>query len=322
MIENKLDNIKERVVIIAEAGVNHNGDVKLAHTLVDLASECGADYIKFQTFNPKEIVTKSANLADYQTVTKYDSQLQMLQKLQLPISAYKEIIDHCKENNIGFISTPFDIESLNFLVGLDIPFIKVSSCDIDNIPLLRKIAQFKKPCILSSGLCELSDIELGINTLVSAGLNEKDIYVLHCTTEYPCPYDSINLRAINTIKNSFSHIGGVGISDHSEGICVPVAAVAMGARIVEKHFTIDKNLPGPDHKASLSLNELKEMIKQIRNIELALGSGIKQIEKAERKNRDIVRRSIVAGSSIKKGEILTEKNLKLKRPGTGLSASL
>lgn len=310
----------EKVLIIAEAGVNHNGDIALAKKLIDAAAEAGVDYVKFQTFNAKKLVSKSAQKADYQkenTNDAVESQLNMLQKLELSKESHLVLIDYCKEKNIRFLSTAFDLDSIDFLNELNIDLWKVPSGEITNLPYLRKLGGLGKPVIISTGMAEMQEIDDAIKVIISAGTKNDYITVLHCNTEYPTPMQDVNLTAMNTIKNVFNvH---VGYSDHTLGIEIPIAAVALGARVIEKHFTLDKTMEGPDHKASLEPYELKAMVTAIRNIENAMGNGIKAPSPSEAKNKQIARKSIVANKDISKGEIFTASNLTIKRPGTGIS---
>lgn len=309
-----------KVLIIAEAGVNHNGSMQIAKQLVDNAVEAGVDIIKFQTFKSEKIVSKAARQAEYQqrNIGKRDeSQLAMLKKLELSVEAHHELMDYCKERNIRFWSTAFDMESIDFLHSLNMGLWKIPSGEITNYPYLKKIASFHEPIILSTGMCELSDIEAALNVLIDEGVNKEQITVLHCNTEYPTPYQDVNLKAMLDIGEKFGV--KIGYSDHTQGIEVPIAAVALGASVIEKHFTLDKTMEGPDHKASLEPEELKAMVSAIRHIEQALGSGHKTISDSERKNIEIARKSIVAACHIKEGEMLTEKNLTVKRPGNGIS---
>jgi len=308
-------------LIIAEAGVNHNGSIEIAKQLVDKAADSGADIIKFQTFKAEKLVSKTAKQADYQkkNIGKEtdDSQLNMLKKLELSSKDHEELVAYCKEKDIRFFSTAFDMDSIEYLHSLHLGLWKIPSGEITNYPYLKKIAQYNEPTIISTGMCELSDIEAALLALTKNGLDKEKITILHCNTEYPTPYQDVNLRAMLEIGEKF----GVtfGYSDHTRGIEVPIAAVALGASIIEKHFTLDRNLPGPDHKASLKPDELKDMVQSIRHIEKALGAGHKTISPSERKNIVIARKSIVAACRIKKGEVLTEENLTVKRPGTGIS---
>lgn len=305
------------VFIIAEAGVNHNGDLKLAKEMVEKASDAGADAIKFQTFKAENLVTKDAKKAQYQceTTEAEESQYAMLKKLELSEEAFAELKEYCETCGIAFLSTPFDVDSLQFLLDLGMETIKVPSGEITNYPLLREIGKSNRDVILSTGMCELNDIEAAIKVLREFGC--PDITVLHCNTEYPTPYSDVNLKAMETIREKFQV--SVGYSDHSEGIEIPLAAVAMGAKVIEKHFTLDRNMEGPDHKASLEPNELEEMVTAIRNIEMAMGSGIKEPSASEKKNIEVARKSIVAKEFIPKGTMFTESNLTTKRPGKGIS---
>ena len=309
-----------KVLIIAEAGVNHNGSLQIAKQLVDKAVEAGADIIKFQTFKSEKLVSKDARKAEYQqrNIGKRDeSQLAMLKKLELSVEAHHELMDYCKERNIRFWSTAFDMESIDFLHSLNMGLWKIPSGEITNYPYLKKIASFHEEVILSTGMCELSDIEAALNVLIDEGVKKEQITVLHCNTEYPTPYQDVNLKAMLEIGEKFGV--KIGYSDHTQGIEVPIATVALGASVIEKHFTLDKTMEGPDHKASLEPVELKAMVSAIRHIELALGSGHKTISESERKNIEIARKSIVAACHIKEGEVLTEKNLTVKRPGNGIN---
>ncbi len=310
-----------RTIIIAEAGVNHNGDISLAKQLIDVAALAGVDYIKFQTFKSEKLVSKQAKKAEYQianTNNNQESQLEMLKKLELSEADHELLILYCKEKGIQFFSTAFDLDSLQYLADIGLTLVKIPSGEITNLPYLRKAAKLFKKVILSSGMATLEEVEDTIEVLLKEGLSLQDIIVLHCTTEYPTPMHEVNLKAMQTIANHFNV--ATGYSDHTLGIEVPVAAVALGAKIIEKHFTLDKNMEGPDHKASLEPNELKAMVLAIRNIELSLaGTGIKEPSSSEKKNIAIVRKSIVAKKVIKKGEILEESNLAVKRPGNGIS---
>lgn len=312
--------MKNRVLIIAEAGVNHNGDITLAKKLIDAAADAGVDYVKFQTFNSKKLVSKSAQKADYQkqnTNDAIESQLKMLQKLELSNENHLVLIDYCKSKNIQFLSTAFDLDSIDFLNNLNIDVWKIPSGEITNLPYLRKIGGLGKPVIISTGMAEMREIDDAIKVVVAAGTEIDKITILHCNTEYPTPMCDVNLKAMNTIKNVFKV--PVGYSDHTLGIEIPIAAVAIGATVIEKHFTLDKTMDGPDHKASLEPNELKAMVLAIRNIELAMGNGVKEPSSSEAKNKPIARKSIVANKNISEGEIFNESNLTIKRPGTGIS---
>lgn len=303
--------------IIAEAGVNHNGDVKIAKKLVDMAKDAGADAVKFQTYKAEKLTTKYAEMANYQrdNLGKKDAQFNMLKKLELSYKEFIELKEYCDSKEILFMSTPFDKESAEFLHSIGVEVFKISSGDLTNIPLLEYISSFNKPIILSSGMAILGEIEEAINCIRNKGI--EDVAVLHCTSNYPAPLDSVNLKAMNNIKKAFNVIGGY--SDHTKGIMIPVAAVALGAEIIEKHFTLDKNMEGPDHKASLDPNELKEMIYSIRNLEIALGNGIKSYTESELNTMKVARKSIVAVKNMEKGSIISVDDLDYKRPGTGIS---
>lgn len=303
-----------KVFIVAEAGVNHNGSMELAKKLVDKAVEAKCDCVKFQTFVAEQVVNKFASKAEYQiyNTKNNESQLQMLKKLELSYENFKELKQYCEKKGILFLSTPFDLDSVDFLASIGIDLFKVPSGEITNLPYLRKINSFKKDVILSTGMSTFEEIQDALNVL-----SDCKVSLLHCTTEYPCPYEAVNLRAMTTMKEKFNL--EVGYSDHTKGIEVPVAAVAMGATIIEKHFTLDNTMNGPDHAASLEPEDLKKMVLSIRNIEKALGNGIKEVQEEEIKNKNIARKSIVAKCNIKKGEIFTENNLTVKRPGTGIS---
>lgn len=310
----------KHVTIIAEAGVNHNGDMDLAIQLIQEARNAGADYVKFQTArSPESVTSKFAQMADYQkrNVKKDESQLEMIRSLTLPLSAFQILKKECDEIGIKFMSTPFDRESIDVLMNVGMDYMKVPSGEITNMPYLRKVAQQRIPVIMSTGMCELDEVRKAVDVLYSNGLKQEDLTLLHCNTEYPTPFEDVNLKAMLTLRDEFGV--KVGYSDHTKGIEVPIAAVAMGAEIIEKHFTLDRTLPGPDHVASLEPNELKAMVDSIRNIEKAIGGGNKTVSDSERKNIVIARRSIVAACDIKKGDILTENNLTIKRPGNGVS---
>lgn len=307
-------------LIIAEAGVNHNGSMDIAKKLVDAAVDAGVDIIKFQTFNSEKLVSKTAKQAEYQqrNIGKAtESQLTMLKRLELSPENHYELIQYCKERNIRFWSTAFDMDSIEFLHSLNMGMWKIPSGEITNYPYIKKIASFHEKVILSTGMCELADIEATFDALIKNDVKKEDITILHCNTEYPTPYQDVNLKAMLEIKNKFDV--NIGYSDHTNGIEVPIAAVALGATVIEKHFTLNKNMEGPDHKASLEPDELKAMVSAIRNIEQALGTGHKTISESERKNIEIARKSIVAACPIQKGEILTEENLTVKRPGNGIN---
>jgi len=314
------------VIVIAEAGVNHNGSLEMARRMVLAAKEAGADYVKFQTAVPELVISSIAPKADYQKENTGDSeqsQLEMCKALHLPLEDYAELKELCNEVGIGFMSTPFDLVSIDCLAQLGQDYMKVPSGEITNLPYLRKIARVGVPVIISTGMSEMQEIRDALHVLTEcedSGLTLDDIIVLHCNTEYPTPYGDVNLLAMQTMARELGV--KIGYSDHTRGIEVPVAAVALGACVVEKHFTLDRTLPGPDHVASLEPAELKQMVQQIRHIEQALGSPVKQVSESERKNIPIARKSIVAAREIKKGELLTEENLTVKRPGNGLSPML
>lgn len=308
-----------KTMIIAEAGVNHNGDIQLAKKLIDIAADAGADLVKFQTFRADRLVTQSALKAEYQVlaIDKIESQYEMLRNLELTESMHHELINHCTNRQIGFLSTGFDIESINFLFELGQRLFKIPSGEITNFPYLQHIGKLKGRVILSTGMSNMEEIEAAINVLEDSGTVRTQITVLQCTTAYPVPMADVNLRAMQSIQERFKV--DVGYSDHTLGIEVPIAAVALGAKVVEKHFTIDRTLPGPDHKASLEPVELHSMIRGIRNVEEALGNGIKRLMPSETSNIGVARKSIVASQLIKSGSIFTEKNLTTKRPGNGVS---
>ena len=308
-----------KTLIIAEAGVNHNGDIALAKQLIDAAATAGADIVKFQTFNANRLVTRTAKKANYQaqTTNSTESQHDMLRLLELTEAMHHELIAHCTLRNISFLSTGFDIESVDLLLSLGQECFKIPSGEITNLPYLRHIGQLGKTIILSTGMATMGDIEVAIEVLEQAGTPRSMLTVLHCTTEYPAPMAEVNLRAMQSINKAFDV--AVGYSDHTEGIEVAIAAVAMGATVIEKHFTLDRNLPGPDHQASLEPLDLTAMVTAIRNIEVALGDGIKRLTPSEARNKPIVRKSLVASHHIKVGEIFTAENISIKRPGTGIS---
>lgn len=316
-IGNKTIGNKHPAFIIAEAGVNHNGDIELAKKLIDKAVEAGVDAIKFQTFKSENLVTGYASMAKYQkdNIGNEDSQFNMLKKLELSYDEFIKLKDYCDNKDIIFMSTPFDFESADFLNSMGIEAFKIGSGDLTNIPLLEHISKYKKPVILSSGMATLGEIEDAIVSLKNTGVEE--IAVLHCTSNYPAAIETINLKAMNTIKDAFKTIGGY--SDHTVGITIPIAAAALGADIIEKHFTLDKTMEGPDHKASLDPEELKEMVISIRKIETAMGNGIKMFSNSEIDTMAVARKSIVASRNIKQGDIITLKDLNYKRPGNGLS---
>jgi N,N'-diacetyllegionaminate synthase len=311
-----------RVFIIAEAGVNHNGSLKIAKALVDAAAQAGADAVKFQTFKASNLVSKSALKADYQKKSTESAETQhaMLERLELDELAHQSIIEHCKNKNIMFLSTPFDAESVDMLQNFGMPMYKIPSGEITNLPYLRHISRLGKEIILSTGMSNLDEIGDALDVLEFEGTPRASITVLHATTEYPCPIEEVNLYAMLTIHKTFGV--RVGYSDHTHGIEVPIAAVALGACIIEKHFTLDRSMDGPDHKASLEPDELNAMVKAIRNIEGALGDGIKRPMASEVKNKLVVRKSLVASRGIKAGEFFSPENISAKRPGTGISPML
>lgn len=312
--------MKQHTIIIAEAGVNHNGRPDIALELVRAAAQAGADYVKFQTFKAENLVAASAEKAAYQKANDPDSgvtQLEMLRGLQLSREDFLTISDECRKCGIGFLSSPFDMESIRFLDGFAMDYWKIPSGEITNLPFLREIGRRVGRVILSTGMSTLPEIKSAVEVLESSGTKRNDIFLLHCNTQYPTPMADVNLRAMDELRAL--GCGGVGYSDHTCGIEVPVAAVALGASIIEKHFTIDKTMAGPDHKASLDTSELKAMVSAIRNIELALGDGYKRISDSERPNVAVARKSIVALRNIMKGELLGPENLTVKRPGTGVS---
>jgi N,N'-diacetyllegionaminate synthase len=307
------------MIIIAEAGVNHNGSIELAKKMIDIAVEAGVDYVKFQTFKAEKLVTIYAQKADYQkeTTNINESQFEMIKKLELNINSHKRLIKYCNSKGIKFLSTPFDNDSIDLLFDLGLDLFKIGSGEITNFPYLRKIATKKLPVILSTGMSNLSEVEQALDVLMDNGLNREQITLLHANTEYPTPFNDVNLKAMLTLKEAFKV--KIGYSDHTKGIEIPLAAVALGAAVIEKHFTLDKDMEGPDHKASLEPDELKEMVRCIRNVETSLGSGVKQATVSEKKNMIIARKSIVANRKIFKGEVFSEVNVTTKRPGTGIS---
>jgi len=309
-----------KTYIIAEAGVNHNGSIKTAKKMINVAAEAGADAVKFQTFKAEKVISKYAQKAEYQkkTTDTSESQFDMVRKLELDEPAHEELFSYCRPRDIQFLSSPFDLDSIDMLNNLGLEIFKIPSGEITNLPYLRKIGALKKEIILSTGMADLGEIENTLDMLIGAGTKLEDITVLHCNTEYPTPIEDVNLKAMLTIRVAFPGVN-IGYSDHTLGIEIPITAVAMGATVIEKHFTLDKNMDGPDHKASLDPSELKAMVKAIRNIERAMGNGIKEPSPSELKNRPVVRKSIVAARDIRKGEAFTEENLTVKRPGTGIS---
>lgn len=311
--------MKQKTIIIAEAGVNHNGTISIAKKLVDIAAEAGADIIKFQTFTAENLVSKSAAKATYQieNTGTSETQWEMLKKLELGFNDHKTLIAYCKKKKIQFLSTPFDLPSIDLLVELGISIFKIPSGEINNLPFLQKIGKLRKTVILSTGMSELCEIKDAIDILTSEGTDRNKITVLHCNTEYPTPMEDVNLTAMLTIKKELNV--AVGYSDHTLGIEIPIAAVAMGATIIEKHFTLDKEMEGPDHVASLAPNELKDMITAIRNIDVALGNGIKKPSFSEQKNIMVARKSIHISKNLFAGQIITQSDLIMKRPGDGIS---
>ena len=309
----------KKVFIIAEAGVNHNGSLESAKKLIDVASEAGADAVKFQTFKTENVISKKAEKAEYQkqTTDANESQFDMIKKLELDIDTHHKLIDYCNYKNIMFLSTPFDLESIVLLDNLGLKIFKIPSGEITNLPYLRKIGALKKEVILSTGMADIGEIEDALDILTQAGTLRDNITVLHANTMYPTPMEDVNLNAMVTIGNTFDI--DYGYSDHTLGIEVDIAAVAMGAKVIEKHFTLDKTMEGPDHKASLEPDELVAMVKSIRNIELALGHKMKKATPSEAPNLLISRKSLVAKKSINKGDIFTEDNITIKRPGNGIN---
>lgn len=315
-------NENNHTIIIAEAGVNHNGDFGLAVNMISAAADADADYVKFQTAVPEEVISCYAPKAEYQkeTTGAAESQLEMCRRIHLPLSAYEELNRICKEKGIGFMSTPFDLPSVDCLAALDMDYWKIPSGEITNLPYLRRIAAPGRRVIMSTGMAVIPEVEAAIEVLTDGGVDLSDISLLHCTTQYPAPYESVNLKAMDALRQLGA--GMVGYSDHTKGIEVPIAAVALGARIIEKHFTLDRTMEGPDHKASLEPDELASMVRSIRHIEQAMGTGDKQVSEAERPNILIARKSIVARRAIAKGEIFTDENLAVKRPADGISPML
>lgn len=313
----------EKVIIIAEAGVNHNGDIEVAKKLIDAAADAGVDYVKFQTFKADKLVTKSASRANYQdsNTGDKDSQHEMLKKLEISEEMHQDLKHYCESKNIKFLSTAFDLESLAFLKTLGLKLAKIPSGEITNLPYLRAMAKLFPEIILSTGMSNIDEIKAAFRVLIENGTKQENITILHCNTEYPTPMEDVNLKAMLDIQKQLNT--KIGYSDHTLGIEVPIAAVALGAKLIEKHFTLNRNLRGPDHKASLEPEELKAMVTSIRNIEKAIsGSGIKEPSPSEAKNKPIARKSIIASQNIKKGEVFSKKNLTIKRPGTGLSPML
>lgn len=308
----------KRVFIIAEAGVNHNGSIRLAKKMIDVASRSGADAVKFQTFRADDLVARTAPKAPYQKrTTGRGSQYEMLKRLELDPKAHKELLTCCRRKNIFFMSTPFDLKSIDLLAGLGLDIFKIPSGEITNLPYLRKVGNLRKKVIMSSGMAYMREIGKALDVLMSSGTAKRDITVLHCTSDYPARPEEVNLSAMRAIKERFNI--NVGYSDHTPGIEVAIAAAALGASVIEKHFTIDKKMSGPDHKASLEPAELARMVMAIRNVEKAIGDGVKKPLLSEFENRKVARKSILASRDIRKGEVFSEENITVKRPGTGMS---
>ena len=310
---------KPSTTIIAEAGVNHNGSVATAKKMIDVAADASADLVKFQTFKAETLVTEMAEKADYQKnlAKKGESQFEMLKKLELDRFAHTELIHYCKQKDIQFLSTAFDHDSIDLLAELNIPFYKIPSGEITNLPYLRHVGRRCKPVVMSTGMATLQEVRVAMNVLLEAGVKKDDVTIMHCNTEYPTRMEDVNLQAILTIRDELGV--KVGYSDHTLGVEISVAAVALGATVIEKHFTLDRTLPGPDHSASLEPKELKAMVSAIRNIENAMGDGVKKPSESEKRNIPIARKSIVAKKPIIKGERFSKDNLTIKRPGTGIS---
>ena len=320
MNDNK--TIRTETLIIAEAGVNHNGNLSMAKELVDAAIIAKADLVKFQTFITENCITKNAEKADYQlsSTNENETQFEMIKKFELDRVAHEELLQYCENKGIRFLSTAFDHDSIDLLTDLNIPLYKIPSGEITNLPFLRHIGRMGKPTIMSTGMATLKEVRAALNVLLAAGVKNDQVTILHCNTGYPTPMEDVNLKAMLTIRDELGV--KVGYSDHTLGIEIPVAAVAMGATVIEKHFTLNRTLPGPDHSASLEPNELTAMVKAIRNIEKAMGDGVKQPSPSEKKNIPIARKSLVAAKTIRAGEPLTEANLTAKRPGNGISPML
>lgn len=316
------DESRRHVTVIAEAGVNHNGDIELARQMVVAAKQAGADYVKFQTAIPELVISTYAPKAEYQKITTGadESQLEMCRKIHLPLSDYAGLKAYCDEVGIGFMSTPFDLVSIDCLAELGMDYWKIPSGEITNLPYLRKIASYGGRVILSTGMSTLDEVENAVKILESNGTGRENIILLHCTTQYPTPFGAVNLRAMESLATL--GCSSVGYSDHTQGIAVPVAAVALGASVIEKHFTLDRSLPGPDQTASLEPDELRQMVDEIRQVELAFGDGEKKVAEVERPNIEVARKSIVATKFIRKGDVLNEDNLTVKRPGSGVSPML
>lgn len=309
----------KKTFIIAEAGVNHNGQLGLAYKLIDEAVKAGADAVKFQTAVPELVMTEYATKAEYQITNTGEagSQIEMAKKIHLPLDAYKGLKEYCEKNNIIFLSTPFDMKSLELLLSFNMPYMKIPSGEITNYPYLKKIGEQNMNVIISTGMATLLDVKECLDLITASGTEKNKVTLLHCTTEYPAPLEDVNLKAMLTLKETFGV--NVGYSDHTKGIEVSIAAAAMGATVIEKHFTLDKNMEGPDHVASLEPNELAEMVRCIRNVDLAMGDGVKQIVASEEKNIVIARKSILAAHNIEEGEVFSEENLIVKRPGSGIN---
>jgi N,N'-diacetyllegionaminate synthase len=307
------------IFIIAEAGVNHNGDIDLAKKMIDTAADAGADAVKFQIFRTQEVMCQNSQKAEYQKTGTGDDETyyDMAKALELTENEFVILHEHCKAKNIIFLATPFDFHSIDFLVGLDVNIIKIASCEITYFPYLKKIGALKKKIVMSTGLADLNEIRSAVNVLINSGAKKEDIILLHCNVAYPTPMEDVNLRAMRTLKSVFGL--EVGYSDHTIGIEASIAAVAIGARVIEKHFTMDKTLKGPDHLISLNPSELATMVQAIRNLEKCMGDGVKRVSPSEAKNKKVVRRSIVAAINIRKGDIFTEKNIAALRPGNGLN---
>lgn len=309
----------EKTFILAEAGVNHNGELRLAKKMIDVAKEAGADAVKFQTFKAERVISRFAPKAEYQKVAtgKGETQLQMVKRFELDALAHKELLRYCQKRHIGFISSPFDVESIHFLKKLGLNVFKIPSGEITNLPYLRSVGVLGKRLLLSTGMSDMKEIATAVKILVKAGTAKNKITVLQCNTAYPTPFEDANLSAMLTIRDVLEV--AVGYSDHTLGMETAIAAVAMGASVIEKHFTLNRRMKGPDHSASLEPDELKAMVRAIRNVKLAMGDGVKRPTRSEKKNIDVARKSIVADGNIKTGEIFTQKNITVKRPGTGIS---
>lgn len=305
------------VLIIAEAGVNHNGSLELAKKMADVAKEAGADIVKYQTAVPELVISRFAPKAEYQkeSTGEAESQLEMVKKIHFGFDAHRELKEYCDSIGIMYLSTPFDMDSIDFLSGMDMPVWKIPSGEVTNLPYLEKVAKLGRPIVMSTGMCEIDEIKAALDILYKNG--STDVTILHCNTEYPTPLKDANVKAMLDIQKNFGT--KVGYSDHTLGLEAPLAAVALGASVIEKHFTLDKNMEGPDHAASMNPDELKALVKSIRNMEIALGDGVKRVTESEAKNKDVARKSIVAKTPIKKGEVFTVDNITVKRPGSGIS---